>query len=822
MITIRVGHATSRIEDGVLPFAVTNAISEACSYQVENAEFMKRNNAMKYGPRYGKMANWDGMKRLYHKGFRTFPSGLLPRVEYILTANHIEYNTEYNTKPWAAWRTYTTDLSGFEQRGYQEEAVRVIMETGRCMVKVATGGGKTYIAARVIAECGMPTIFLVHTKDLMYQAHDVFAKIFGEDRVGLIGDAHCEPNDITICTIQTAALALKADYEKYAYSEDEDDEAKMDDAKIPQVVQTIQSAGVVIMDECISGDTLVTTDVGAVPIRDIVESGVGTSVLTMHDGVLVNRKILRRIKRGVQNIIEIGNLSCTRDHPIYVQDKGYVNANKVLGELVRTMRDEAIEQLILGSGLGDGSFDALPSGKKRMRFVHGPNQKEYIHAKERTIRAMVGTGVQSRRNAGFGNTTLWFNTKCDKLFDRLPINVARKPTAEWLDALDSRGLAWWFMDDGSNNGRGTVISIHTEGFDEESVDLIVSWFYSHHGVIWTKTRTKNKYWRLDATGRDNIDRFTRIVGPHIIESMRYKILGCADGGERLDIGGPVALLRASVLDAGRREHVYDLEVEQTHSFFAGNILVHNCHRVAAPTATNVLSAIDNAMYRIGLSASPWRDDGADLVLEAVFGQVVVDISASTLINMGYLVRPYIKFVPVPPVMFPKGTKYSTVYDQYIVNNSARNALGITQTLSLVRKGKTTMVLVRHISHGAFIANELESILGEPVPFLSGKDTSDTRNSTIQGMRDGTVKLLVATTIADEGLDIRPLEALVLLGGGKSSTRALQRVGRVLRTFGNKKNAIVIDFDDKAKFLQDHSKKRQEIYESEPEFIITDV
>ena len=822
MITLRVGHATSRIENGVLPHDVTNAISEACSYEVENAEFMKRNNAMKYGPRYGKMANWDGMKRLYHKGFRTFPSGLLPRIEFILTNARVEFQVEYDTKPWTNWKRYTTDLSGFEQRDYQEAAVVSVMETGRCMVKVATGGGKTYIAARVIAECGMPTVFLVHTKDLMYQAFDVFSQIFGEDRVGLIGDGICKPADITICTIQTAALALDVDYEKYAYSEDEEDERKMDMDKVATVVGVIQDAGVVIMDECISGDTVVETDVGAVPIRDIVELGVGTSVLTMHNGALVNRKILRRIKRGVQNTIKIGNLSCTRDHPIYVQDKGYVDANKVLGELIRTMRGGAIEQLVLGSGLGDGSFDVLPSSKKRMRFVHGPNQKEYIHTKEQTIQAIVGTGVQSRRNAGFGNTTLWFNTKCSELFDRLPINVARKPTIEWLDALDSRGLAWWFMDDGSNNGKGTVISIHTEGFDEESIDLITHWFFNRHGVTWTKTRSKGKYWRLDATGRDNIDRFTSIVGPHIIESMRYKILGCADGGERLDIGGPIALARASVLDTGRKEHVYDLEVEETHSFFAGDILVHNCHRVAAPTATNVLSAINNAMYRIGLSASPWRDDGADLVLEAVFGQVAVDIPASQLIERGYLVTPYIKFVSVPPVTFPKGTKYATIYEQYIVNNSVRNAIGIRETLSLVKKGKPTMVLVRHIAHGRFIASELESVLGEPVPFLSGKDDSDTRNRTIQGMRDGTVKLLVATTIADEGLDIRPLEGLVLLGGGKSSTRALQRVGRVLRTYGNKKNAVVIDFDDKARFLADHSKKRQQIYEAEPSFVITDV
>jgi superfamily II DNA or RNA helicase len=64
--------------------------------------------------------------------------------------------------------------------------------------------------------------------------------------------------------------------------------------------------------------------------------------------------------------------------------------------------------------------------------------------------------------------------------------------------------------------------------------------------------------------------------------------------------------------------------------------------------------------------------------------------------------------------------------------------------------------------------------------------------------------------------------LVLLGSGKSSTRALQRIGRVLRPYPGKTHASVIDFTDNAKFLYDHSLARQRIYETETEFIVTDV
>ncbi len=254
---------------------------------------------------------------------------------------------------------------------------------------------------------------------------------------------------------------------------------------------------------------------------------------------------------------------------------------------------------------------------------------------------------------------------------------------------------------------------------------------------------------------------------------------------------------------------------------AGLVFMDECHRVAAPTASNVISAVINARYRFGLSASPWRDDGADLQLEAIFGKVITDVSASYLIERGHLVTPYIRFRSVPPGRFDKGTKYSGVYEQYIVENDARNALIVDDASKKIRRGIPTLVLTRYVNHGRALADRLSAETGISIPFLSGKDDSDTRNSVINDLRAERCRAIVATTIADEGLDIKPLAGLVLAGAGKSSTRALQRVGRVLRTFPGKSHAEVTDFEDNAKYLYDHFAARLKIYSNEPGFVITD-
>ena len=76
--------------------------------------------------------------------------------------------------------------------------------------------------------------------------------------------------------------------------------------------------------------------------------------------------------------------------------------------------------------------------------------------------------------------------------------------------------------------------------------------------------------------------------------------------------------------------------------------------------------------------------------------------------------------------------------------------------------------------------------------------------------------MIGSTIADEGLDVPALDTLILAGGGRSSTRAFQRIGRVLRLYKGKTRATVFDFDDKTnRMLQNHSKARMKYYRTEP-------
>lgn len=248
------------------------------------------------------------------------------------------------------------------------------------------------------------------------------------------------------------------------------------------------------------------------------------------------------------------------------------------------------------------------------------------------------------------------------------------------------------------------------------------------------------------------------------------------------------------------------------------VMMDEVQIVCSQTAYGVRFLFEYASYAFGYSASPWRDDGSDLMIEGAFGKRIADVSASELIKLGYLVKPSIEVRDTYYDVSNQPTKYVEVYKKFIVENDIRNIQVANDAIAEYNAGKNTLILVTQIKHGEMLQN-IMSAMGVPVSFISGKSGMKHRKQAIQDMRDGKIQILIATTIADVGLDIPRLDSLVEAGAGKSSVTALQRLGRIMRPFGNKTSCKFITYDDHVRYLSEHTKRKTEIWSTEPEFII---
>ena len=242
------------------------------------------------------------------------------------------------------------------------------------------------------------------------------------------------------------------------------------------------------------------------------------------------------------------------------------------------------------------------------------------------------------------------------------------------------------------------------------------------------------------------------------------------------------------------------------------------HFLACDTIQSIFKAGTSCRYTFGLTGTDWRDDGADILMEAVCGPRIYNMPASNLIKQGYLVPPKIALLEVPRnPEIKKNMKWPQVYSKYITNNKIRNQMTIDSAKKLIQMGKKVLILIRYIKHG----KNLVAMMGEiPVFFVNGELSGEEREDVKMRFENGEIKCLIASSVFDIGVDIPSLDALILAGGGKSTVRTLQRIGRAIRRGGkDKKDAIVVDFIDNAKYLNKHSAIRIAVYETEPSFQI---
>lgn len=143
---------------------------------------------------------------LYDQGDIIAPRGFIGELRAILTAQGIDPDkviTEQlnvgNPVEFGPWNPV------YVLRDYQTPLVEALKEENGVGVAPA-GSGKTIMGMRYIFEIGRPTLWLTHTKDLMYQTKErAEATLQGVGRVGILGDDTRDYGDgkLIIATVQT-------------------------------------------------------------------------------------------------------------------------------------------------------------------------------------------------------------------------------------------------------------------------------------------------------------------------------------------------------------------------------------------------------------------------------------------------------------------------------------------------------------------------------------------------------------------------------------------------------------------------------------------
>lgn len=234
------------------------------------------------------------------------------------------------------------------------------------------------------------------------------------------------------------------------------------------------------------------------------------------------------------------------------------------------------------------------------------------------------------------------------------------------------------------------------------------------------------------------------------------------------------------------------------------IIFDECHRCPAATCFTIAMR-SNARIRVGLSATPRRADGADLKIWASVGEICKSVTPVELVDKGYLAKPNFMFLKPKLSMFHTKTKWHEVYVESIVANEDRNGMIVREAERLIKNGDKVYIHVERIDHGEIIESMLAGC-----EFVCGKDKMDKRKDILDRFQYGNLQCIVSTLLS-EGSDVPEMSAIIMAGGLKSVVGTIQKIGRALRVTETKKEATIIDFQDRGKYISNHWMERYNAY-----------
>ena len=195
------------------------------------------------------------------------------------------------------------------------------------------------------------------------------------------------------------------------------------------------------------------------------------------------------------------------------------------------------------------------------------------------------------------------------------------------------------------------------------------------------------------------------------------------------------------------------------------------------------------------------------------GKIIIKISNQFLIDNGYSAKPTVYMIDLDCEEVVGGD-YRDAYDEGIIHNHDRNMAFSTIIAERANSQHQCLIIVNETSHGENISELLETMGIESV-FTHGKRASGFREDALEGFKTGAIRVLIATPILDEGVDVSGINCLFLMAAGKSMRQLLQRIGRGLRKKADGSGVEVFDcLDYHNEYLAEHTLERYNTYKAE--------
>lgn len=257
-----------------------------------------------------------------------------------------------------------------------------------------------------------------------------------------------------------------------------------------------------------------------------------------------------------------------------------------------------------------------------------------------------------------------------------------------------------------------------------------------------------------------------------------------------------------------------------------------------------------ARYRLGLSATVIREDGRHIELFPLMGGIIYSKLISELVEKGYIAPFSIEIIKVNFTQEEK-KKYKELIEKYrnlvkdktfdqileeakkgdpraleaikiraeirmLVHNAQEKIKAVEEIVAKeIEQGSKILVFTQYVEQAKQLAEKLGTY------YIVGELDETTRKKRLDDFRRGVTRVLVLTTVGDEGIDIPDANIGIIVAGTSSKRQFIQRLGRLLRPIPGK-YARLYEIVVRNTFEEIESRKRKEAIKIMLQDLIQDI
>lgn len=226
------------------------------------------------------------------------------------------------------------------------------------------------------------------------------------------------------------------------------------------------------------------------------------------------------------------------------------------------------------------------------------------------------------------------------------------------------------------------------------------------------------------------------------------------------------------------------------------VLVDECHHAPSDTYKQVLNDLGvlspdptNPVFACGFTATASRADGG---MGDIWDEVVFERSLGWAIKAGYLVTPRGLTVVLPDMdltnVAVRAGDYASGELEHVMQASVDTTVAAMRTHAA---GRASIVFAAGVDHAEALADALTAN-GVRAAAVTGAMGSQERQKVYADFTEGRLDAMVTVQVLTEGADFPRCDCVVMARPTRSQTLYSQMVGRAVRLYPGKADALVLD------------------------------